>query len=193
MHPRLLELSRYLDSCRASLLSAAEAVPPAHRHESPRPDSWSVAQILEHLGIVESRIARLLVRQTAEAMDDNVHSEAGEHCGEPIDLDSIAGGAKKVVASEASHPTQKLSWSAALTALQNSRERLLTAISEVDGRPLERVVAAHPSVGELNMYDWIAFVGAHELRHANQVREVADQLAANHRGDDRPDASTPAP
>jgi hypothetical protein len=178
MDIKLRELSLYLASCRASLLSAIDTVPPGRRHEAPRPDSWSVAQILEHLGLVESRIARLLVKQTASPGADGLRDETvGDTNLSAIDLAGIAGRSRKVVASEASRPVQNLSWSAAWTALQSSRDLLTSAIAEVDGIALDGIVARHPALGALNLYDWIAFVGAHELRHANQIRELAGDLA----------------
>jgi hypothetical protein len=39
------------------------------------------------------------------------------------------------------------------------------------------VVVPHPALGDQNLYQWIAFVGAHESRHAAQIREIAAALA----------------
>jgi hypothetical protein len=35
----------------------------------------------------------------------------------------------------------------------------------------------HPALGVLDGYQWLAFVGTHELRHANQIREIGEALA----------------
>jgi hypothetical protein len=37
----------------------------------------------------------------------------------------------------------------------------------------------HPRFGPLTGYQWIAFSGAHEARHAAQIREIAEQLRAS--------------
>jgi hypothetical protein len=34
-------------------------------------------------------------------------------------------------------------------------------------------------LGEINLYQWILFVGSHEVRHTAQVREIADDFKAN--------------
>jgi hypothetical protein len=28
----------------------------------------------------------------------------------------------------------------------------------------------------MNLYHWVAFIGAHELRHAEQIREIGGEL-----------------
>ena len=37
----------------------------------------------------------------------------------------------------------------------------------------------HPLLGMLDMYEWVWANGAHELRHAAQIREVAEQLGTH--------------
>jgi hypothetical protein len=46
----------------------------------------------------------------------------------------------------------------------------------VDGLALGRVTRAHPTLGPLNRYQWVLFVGQHEARHAAQLQDIARQL-----------------
>ena len=55
----------------------------------------------------------------------------------------------------------------------------LAAIARGDGLALSQVEHPHPIFGPLNLYQWVAFVGAHEARHAAQIREVGAQLAGS--------------
>jgi uncharacterized damage-inducible protein DinB len=57
MHPRIQELLTYLDDARAALLAAVSEAPPAILTERPGEDRWSIADVLEHLAIVERRTA----------------------------------------------------------------------------------------------------------------------------------------
>ena len=41
------------------------------------------------------------------------------------------------------------------------------------------VQAPHPVFGALDMYQWLLFVGAHEGRHADQIREIGEALRAH--------------
>jgi hypothetical protein len=54
-----------------------------------------------------------------------------------------------------------------------ARHDLLAVIATGDGLALGAVSAPHPALGVFSGYDWIAFVGAHAARHADQIREDA--------------------
>jgi len=47
-----------------------------------------------------------------------------------------------------------------------------------DGLALGELRHTHMRFGEIDLYQWILFVGIHERRHTSQLREVAEQLAA---------------
>ena len=60
LHPRILELIEYLDEHRRHLHEAVASVPPPLRERKPGPDRWSVAEVVEHVSMVEQRVAALL-------------------------------------------------------------------------------------------------------------------------------------
>jgi hypothetical protein len=49
-------------------------------------------------------------------------------------------------------------------------------VRSADGLALSEIVQPHPVLGPINLYQWIAFVGAHEARHAAQVMELRELL-----------------
>ena len=66
LHPRIEELIEFLGAHRRGVYEAVAAVPASLRDRKPAPDRWSVAEVVEHLAIVEQRVAALLtVRVTA--------------------------------------------------------------------------------------------------------------------------------
>src|SRR6185295_13576017 len=67
MHPRIEEVINYLDGERAALRDAVERVPAELRDKQPGSDRWSVAQVLEHLGIIEKRVGLGLTKWVSEA------------------------------------------------------------------------------------------------------------------------------
>jgi hypothetical protein len=179
MHPQTQELLTYLDDCRKRLRDAVEAVPEGDRARHPGAGRWSVAEILTHLGIVEKRVAILVKRMT-----DGVRR--GEPAP-PVAFEpsaAIAGleerGAldrsRKIVAPEAARPNEDADLDAAWKALAASRAAMRDAVLAGDGLPLAGAVVPHPIFGPLNTYEWIAFVGGHDLRHADQIRETAEAL-----------------
>ena len=57
-----------------------------------------------------------------------------------------------------------------------ARETLRQVVIDVDGLALAEVSAPHRHLGPLNGYEWMAFIGNHESRHAAQIREIGASL-----------------
>src|SRR5947207_1744551 len=56
MHPRMQELLDHLAHFRSELRSAVDEIPRDKLTTKPAPDRWSVAEVLEHLSMVETRV-----------------------------------------------------------------------------------------------------------------------------------------
>jgi hypothetical protein len=179
-HPRVVELLDQLDVHRASLRAAVDSVPIGLRDRRPAEGRWSVAEILEHLGIVEARIAGLIEQQV----------EAGRARGLPaeietasvlsaLDVSALLDRSVRRVSGDASLPTGQLDAVAAWTKLEQARLKLRQVVIAADGLALGDLSAPHPRLGPLNLYQWLLFLGGHEGRHALQIREVGEALAAS--------------
>ncbi|HWG86029.1 MAG TPA: DinB family protein [Deinococcales bacterium] len=179
MHPRVQELLRHLDECRADLLAAVQDVPLHLRERRPGPGRWSAAEVVEHVALTERRIAVALARQLRAATAAGLRRE-----GDGSPLPSAAGMARvldrgrRLVTPEAGEPSG-LSVGEALAAFEEAQAALRAAFVAGDGLALGEVSFPHPVLGPLDVYQWVDFVGWHERRHAAQVREVAAQLAAS--------------
>ena len=84
----------------------------------------------------------------------------------------------RVTAPDETRPISDSDAASAWAALEQSRQALRAAVISGDGLALSEVKHPHPVLGEINLYQWILFVGSHEVRHTAQVREIADQLKA---------------
>lgn len=176
MHARTAELTAYLDRHHATMRGAVDAVPRAHRDEAPAPDCWSVANVLEHVALVEYRVASGLTRPVAEAragltpaVDTTVVSTA--------DLSRYFNRDVRRVATEAARPKAGLDADAAWVSLDQAREATGRLLRDTDGLDLSPVSMPHPLFGLLNAYQWIIFLGGHEGRHALQIQDVGRALA----------------
>src|SRR5260370_12157045 len=67
MHPRIEEVINYLDTERTALREGVESVPPDLRDKQPGADRWSVAQVLQHLLIIEKRIGLVMTKWVTDA------------------------------------------------------------------------------------------------------------------------------
>ena len=172
MHPRIREVSEYLDAQRAVLRETFEAVPPEDRDRPPAPGGWSAAGVIEHLAILEQRIATLLAGKIAAARADGLPPETSSDPVLPtINVAAVLDRSRRVETPSIGAPTG-LSAEAAWAALERSRLSLREALHAGDGFALGTITHPHPLFGPLSAYQWFAFMGAHEARHAAQIRET---------------------
>jgi hypothetical protein len=173
MHPRLAEIAAYLDETRAAVVRAVEYLSPEDTTRRPGPEAWSVDEVLTHLSLVEPGVAKRIAKSVGRAKGEGLEREASVASV----LGSLNGPAlerlnEKQVAPEFVEPKAVLSLSEALAALARSRESLRHAMGEADGWALEKVVAPHPRLGTLDMYQWLVFLGHHERRHLAQIERT---------------------
>jgi hypothetical protein len=177
MHARIREVLTYLDARCAILEGAVAAVPPELRARRPAPGRWSVAEILEHVALVESQISWLLATRIDEARAAGLGPEREVSPVVPtLDLSRVLDRSRRLAARDSTQPRGGLDASAAEIALTHAREALRGTILSADGLALGRLGAPNPVLGSLNAYQWVLFAGAHEARHAEQIREVAAAL-----------------
>jgi hypothetical protein len=178
MHPRICELREYLDQQRALLQAAVEAVPSGRRNEAPEPGRWSTANVLEHLAVVEDGIAKRLARRIAEARVEGLGPETHHEPVLPtLSLRHLRDRTTRLAAPEAVAPTG-LGAEAAWLALEQAGSAVRQALATGDGLALGTVFLPHPRFGQMSVYYFFAFVGAHEARHAAQIREIAEAFAS---------------
>ena len=177
MHPRLAELVEYAEAQRRRLVAAVEAVPEERRSRRPEPDCWSVAEVLEHLHRVERGISRVAAQGIERARSQGLGPEQSTgSLLSSLDAFQLDRRVSRIPAPGPVTPRGELSAAQALAALGQSREALLSALAAGDGLALCEITHTHPLLGALDLYQWVLFVGQHEARHAEQIREIGARL-----------------
>jgi len=178
MHPRIAELTQYVDQQRSMLTAAVGQVAAARHRESPGMGRWSVVNVIEHVAIVEKRIGGNLGTWIAEERAKGLPRETDPSPILPsINTERFSDRSRPVKTSPAAEPTGIASIHDAMTALGAAGTAFREAIAQGDGYALGTVVRPHGGLGPLTLYEWIAFVGGHMTRHALQIREIGLQLA----------------
>jgi hypothetical protein len=176
MHPRLEELFAYLRVRRTALREAVEAVPEGLRDRRPAADRWSVAEVLEHVALVEERFKTIIADRLAEARASGLGAERETSPIVPtLDLAGILDRSSRHQAPDAVRPKGS-DWKTAWSRLEDVRRSFLGVYGSGDGLALADVVHVHPRLGSLNLYQWGVWVGGHEARHTEQMREIAATL-----------------
>jgi uncharacterized damage-inducible protein DinB len=180
MHRRLTELSDYVEAQRRALLDAVSSLPGERWTERPAPDRWSVADLFEHLAKVEHSCARVIAKAVAErraAGDAGVEREESSIMA-ALDDRRLTDRSRPTRSPEPVTPTGRLSGEEALAAITASRAELRQALRDADGMALGGIRRTHARLGEIDLYQWILFVGQHEERHRSQLDEIVAQLGA---------------
>lgn len=157
-----------LQSAREGLRHAVEVVPAEAREKRPGAERWSVAEILEHLGLVEGSVTRLIGRLAANGDTADLPGEVS-----PLDMAALMDRSQRIDTIDSALPSGALTWRQAWDELTERRKELLRLITSVDGIVLHRVRAPHFVFGLLDGVDWVRFVEGHEARHTAQILEIA--------------------
>jgi DinB family protein len=177
MHPRIQELLAYLTSAAVHLKDAVDAVPRELRGVKPAPDKWSVAEVLEHLSLVETSIARLIEKRGAEGRAAGVGPETETRTVlYTLDSARVLDRRELTAAHERVQPKGGLDADAAWAAVQKAQAAMRDAVISVDGLALGEITYPHRSLGTLDLYQWIVFTATHEMRHILQIREIGAAL-----------------
>jgi len=159
--------AKYLIQTRDALADVVSGLSDAEWNFKPAPDRWSIAEILEHVVLVERGL-----QQRIEEIR-NAGAEAPGHPAQPIDrfiVEEIPRRKNRLHAPERVQPTGRWTASQALTEFFHARRRtleLLASAPSLSGRTLP-----HPIFGPWDGYQWILATAAHSARHTEQMREV---------------------
>jgi uncharacterized damage-inducible protein DinB len=170
MHARLAETMDYVEEKRKELLQSFAGAPSSRLSQRGAQDRWSVAEILDHLRMVESGVARLITKRVGQAREAGLGEEKSTTSVMPS-FDKYSAHLESVVlkSPETVLPRTDVDFKEALDGLESSREALRTAVVSANGLALGEIKHTHPILGELDLYQWLIFVGQHEGRHRKQI------------------------
>ncbi len=129
---------------------------------------WTIAQVLEHLYLIE-KLAVEGIQRTLKTDEKN-----------PVKLRRIhlaADRSYKVQAPERLVPTDEFqTFEQIKNKLDSSREGLVQSIEGVSEEILNVKSMPHPAYGALSLNQWVSFIGYHEQRHLEQIEEIKGLL-----------------
>ena len=173
MQKRLAEILAYLDVSRTRVRESVAQVNSSFAEIRPRSEAWSVAEIVNHLAIVEANVAKLITRSSIWGRENGIGPETSdESVLRTLDSHSIAEGGTPFTAPERITPPRESKMEDAERALIESRRALRGALADADGLDLSAITRPHPRFGDLNMYQWALFVGQHDERHVRQIERT---------------------
>ena len=164
------EISRatqYLVSTRENLVNATGKCSEEQFHYKPAADRWSIAEILEHITIIEYAVHAIIGRMPQAPADagDRNHSEIEEFIVANVPLRT-----GKIVAPEAICPKGQWPPEESLQRFVDGRTKMLQLLAEAPA--LRGHIVPHPILGDWDGYQWILAAAGHSARHTAQIVEV---------------------
>jgi len=163
------QAARYLAATRDHLVESLRGLSEAQWNFKPAPDRWSIAEVMEHVAIVEDRVQEI-IGSMGQAPTD-----AAERDVKQVDafvLVVIPIRHPRYKAPERVSPPGERTGAEALEHFLRRRvqtEELLRGSPNLRGR-----VLPHPVFGPWDGYQWILAAGGHCARHTGQILEVKE-------------------
>jgi len=170
MTPDERELAlHHLAESRERLLRMAQGLSREQWHYRSAPGRWTVAECVEHIVTVESRVLDRIQKSLEKGPDPSKRSAM-----EGQDDVMFAGAEARVTrfqAPEVLIPTGRWPDEQLLQEFEAARQqtRDFAASTQAD---LRRHYFKHPIFGELDLYQWLLLIVAHCNRHRAQSEEV---------------------
>jgi uncharacterized damage-inducible protein DinB len=159
----------HLSQTRDNLLSIIEGLSEEQLTYKANPESWSIAECVEHIAISENNIIEMVsgaVQVTADASKRSEVTISDEQL-----LGMITDRSNKVKTSEAFEPSGKFgSYEETLEAFTSKRQENIDYIQNTED-DLRNHYAQLP-MGTVDAYQVVLFMSGHTERHTKQIEEV---------------------
>jgi hypothetical protein len=180
------------EAVRRKLYARVENLSAAQQTFRPTDDAWSIAEIMEHLSIIEGSMVKLIgtllaktegtaAAASASAQDaDNAASPAAAVGSprpfQPFSMEALADAVKdkKLEAPERVRPSGQVALADSLAALRDTRNTIESFRPRLEAADLSVAAYPHPYWGDLNLAQWLAFIGLHEGRHLAQIKRLME-------------------
>ncbi len=157
-----------LNRTRAGVVEATKGLSEAQWNFKPGPERWSVAEVLEHIVLVED----FLLENTSQKVMQAPAGKADRDykSTDKMVLSAIADRTQKAQAPEPVIPKGRWSPRESLDHFLKSREKTIAFLTSTPG--LREHVTDSPLGQPLDAYQWLLFISAHSERHTKQILEV---------------------
>lgn len=174
MIPSRSEVLSDLESTRSEVLHKIETIRNSTNvFAKPTEDAWNIAQVLEHLSLLEQMVVFLL---------STVKTNGIPFDGRDKRTERAVDRSVKVEAPMPLHPSGDVfTVDELVMKLNHSRHALHQVLLGINDETWEHLApeTKHMVFGTLNCRQWVQFISAHERRHLLQIEEIQQSLLQN--------------
>lgn len=161
-----------LDTVHEKLSMAIRTTNPSLFSKRPSENEWSIAEVVQHLCLVEEHVFKDLKKSLASGP-----AKVG-FLKKLIPMRLVSLRLVKVKAPKAVRPNDPPAMDELLKTYDQVRAELKRLCAEHGRERLKEVCFKHPFLGDIDGVAAVSMVNFHEERHYKQIREILKKLEA---------------
>ena len=142
----------------------------------PKGEKWTIANIAEHVSMVEAGIVRICEKLLSKAESENQTSDGTIAMSESFGQKAAEIALIKLEAPEFVHPSGEKSIEEVMEKFAENQEKLLELKPMFEKFDSSGHRFPHPYLGDLSAGEWLILVGGHKIRHFKQMERLADRI-----------------
>lgn len=135
-------------------------------------EKWTIAQIVEHLSVVEFGMMRISAKLLKAAESAGKKSDGSARLSEDFGRKIGIMRKRKFEAPEMVRPTGKQTIRESLAKMEENRRQFHELKPLFEQFECADFKFPHPLMGELTATEWLALLGEHERRHLEQIKRI---------------------
>ena len=139
----------------------------------PDGEKWTIANVVEHVSIVESNMIRICSKLLRKAETENMLSQGGISTSDNFKEKAIEIATLKLEAPEFVQPTCEATLEQSMDRFAENKEKLNELRPQFEKFDSNGHRFPHPFLGELSAGEWLTLIGGHKLRHLKQIQRLS--------------------
>ncbi len=175
MHPALQPAFSRLEQQRETLAAYLQTLPPAQTDHSPASGTWSVAQVVSHLRLVEAATYSYLLKKL-EYRTDIPHVSLFSRIRMSLLILNMYSPLK-YKAPKGTFSPPEVSLKAEMAAWEAGRAALKETLNQLPEEYVHLGIMKHLYAGKVSIGQMLHFYFHHADRHIRQIKGIAKQMA----------------
>lgn len=142
----------------------------AQENFRPAEGRWTIAEITEHVAIVNHGFLRIVSRLMKQAEEEGAGAAGDLDLGPT--LPDTSGPRIRVEAPERVHPGGGKPVAESLPRMRETLAGFRAIQRQIEAIDLSGPTLPHPLLGPINAYQWMVLLAEHQDRHLEQIEEV---------------------
>lgn len=172
----IAEIYESNDKIRENLKTIIGSLSDERAAALPDGEKWTLAELVEHVAVVEDGMTKICVKLLAKAQAENKKSDGTAKISDDFLTKAAASVDQKLEAPDRVRPTGTKTVAESLAKMEENRKilnQMRPLFESFDGSEHK---FPHPAFGALSAHEWLALIGGHELRHTRQIKKLLEKI-----------------